>query len=81
MSFLKHEELSMPVQPDSFAIGANLLATSDPAEKKAKLTEEKSKLSMSSTTISKPFRWMGVILASNLKKAQEALSKIKVVNV
>ena len=28
----------------------------------------------------KPFRRMGVILASNLKKAREALSKIKVVN-
>ena len=29
----------------------------------------------------KPYRRMGVILASNLKKAKEALSKIKVVNV
>ena len=29
----------------------------------------------------KPYRRMGVILASNLKKAREALSKIKVVNV
>ena len=29
----------------------------------------------------KPFRRLGVILASNLKKAKEALSKIKVVNV
>ena len=28
----------------------------------------------------KPFRRMGVILASTLKKAKEALSKIKVVN-
>ena len=35
----------MTVQPDSFAIGANFLATSDPAEKKAKLTEEKLKFS------------------------------------
>ena len=58
LSFLKHEELSMTVQPDSFAIGANLLATSDPAEKKAKLTEEKSKFSISSTTISEPFKWI-----------------------
>ena len=29
---------------------------------------------------SKPYRRMGVILANNLKKAKEALSKIKVVN-
>ena len=29
----------------------------------------------------KPYRRMGVILANNLKKAKEALSKIKVVNV
>ena len=29
----------------------------------------------------KPYRRMGIILASNIKKAQEALSKIKVVNI
>ena len=29
----------------------------------------------------KPYRRMGVILASNLKKAKEALSKIRVINV
>ena len=31
--------------------------------------------------VTKPYRRMGVILASNLKKAKEALSKIRVVNV
>ena len=48
----------MTVQPDSFAMGANFLATSDPAEKKAKFTEEKSKSLMSSTTTSEPFKWI-----------------------
>ena len=41
LSFLKHEELSMTVQPDSFAIGANFFATSDPAEKKDVMPEVK----------------------------------------
>ena len=49
LSFLKHEELSTTKHPCSTALGAWSLAVSDPAEKKAKSTLEKSKFSKQPT--------------------------------
>ena len=49
LSFLKHEELSTTKHPCLTALGAYSLAVSDPAEKNAKSTLEKSKFSKQPT--------------------------------